>query len=42
MESQVIRTFLETVAELPWNTRSEEHLDVPQAARILDEDHYGL
>jgi ATP-dependent Lon protease len=42
MESQVIRTYLETVAELPWNTRSEEHLDVGEAARILDEDHYGL
>jgi ATP-dependent Lon protease len=42
MESQVIRTFLETVAELPWNTRSEEHLDVAAAARILDEDHHGL
>jgi ATP-dependent Lon protease len=42
MESQVIRTFLETVAELPWDTRSAEHLDVAEAARILDEDHYGL
>jgi len=42
MESQVIRTYLETIAELPWNTRSEEHLDVTEAARILDEDHYGL
>ncbi len=42
MESQVIRTFLEIVAELPWNTRSDEHLDVGEAARILDEDHYGL
>ena len=42
MESQVIRTFLEIVAELPWNTRSDEHLDVAEAARILDEDHYGL
>jgi ATP-dependent Lon protease len=42
MESQVIRTFLETVAELPWNARSEEHLDVALAAQILDEDHYGL
>jgi len=42
MESQVIRTFLETVAELPWNARSDEKLDVPEAARILDEDHYGL
>jgi ATP-dependent Lon protease len=42
MESQVIRTFLETVAELPWGNRSAEHLDVQEAARILDEDHYGL
>jgi ATP-dependent Lon protease len=42
MESQVIRTYLETVAELPWNERSAEKLDVPEAARVLDEDHYGL
>ena len=42
MESQVIRTYVETIAELPWNARSEEHLDVQEAARILDEDHYGL
>src|SRR6266581_7732204 len=42
MESQVIRTYLETIAELPWNARSDEHLDVQAAARILDEDHYGL
>jgi ATP-dependent Lon protease len=42
MESQVIRTYIETIAELPWNARSDEHLDVQEAARILDEDHYGL
>ncbi|GIW52879.1 MAG: Lon protease [Gemmatimonadales bacterium] len=42
MEAQVIRTYLETIAELPWNIRSEDHLDVEAAARILDEDHYGL
>ncbi|NIM48844.1 MAG: endopeptidase La [Gemmatimonadales bacterium] len=42
MEAQVIRTYLETVAELPWNKRSEDHLDLKEAARILDEDHYGL
>src|SRR5216684_8965397 len=42
MESQVIRTYLETFAELPWNARSDEDLDVQRAARILDEDHYGL
>jgi ATP-dependent Lon protease len=42
MESQVIRTFLEHVAELPWNERSEEHLDIAEASRILDTDHYAL
>ena len=42
MEAQVIRTYLETIAELPWNERSEDDLDVAKAARILDEDHYGL
>ena len=42
METQVIRTFLETVAELPWSERSEEKLDVQEAARILEQDHYGL
>ena len=42
MESQVIRTFLENVAELPWGNRSEDHLDLPKAAEILDEDHYAL
>ena len=36
MESQVIRTYLETIAELPWNERSEDHLDVKEAAAILD------
>ena len=42
MESQVIRTYLETIAELPWNQRSPEHLDIPTAAEILEEDHYAL
>ena len=42
MESQVIRTFLENIAELPWNIRSTEHLDLVEAQRILDEDHYAL
>ncbi|HEX2757360.1 MAG TPA: endopeptidase La [Thermoanaerobaculia bacterium] len=42
MESQVIRTFLETVAELPWGVRSDEKYDVVEAARVLDEDHYAL
>ena len=42
MESQVIRTFLENVAELPWGIRSDDHLDLGKAEAILDEDHYAL
>lgn len=42
MEAQVIRTFLETVVELPWNQRTEDHLDLNRAEKVLDEDHYGL
>jgi len=42
MEAQVIRTYLETIAELPWNKRAEESLDLKRAAQILEEDHYGL
>jgi ATP-dependent Lon protease len=42
MEYQVIRTYLETFAELPWNKRSDDDLDLERAEEILDEDHYGL
>jgi len=42
MESQVIRTFLENIVELPWNVRSKEHLELHEAQTILDEDHYAL
>ena len=42
MEAQVIRTYLEWIAELPWNERSDDQLDLKRAAGILDEDHYGL
>ena len=42
MEAQVIRTYLEWMAELPWNKRAEESLDLKRAADILEEDHYGL
>jgi ATP-dependent Lon protease len=42
MEAQVARTYLETIAELPWNSRTESELDVQKAAKILDEDHFGL
>jgi len=42
MEAQVIRTYLETIAELPWTNRAEEALDLKRAAEILEQDHYGL
>ncbi len=42
MEAQVIRTYLETICELPWNERTEERLDIAKASAILEEDHYGL
>jgi len=41
-EQGVIRTYLEWLTELPWSTNTEDHLDINEAARILDEDHYGL
>lgn len=39
---QVTRTYLETVLELPWKKFSDDKLDLAEARRILDEDHYGL
>lgn len=38
----VIRTYLEYVLDLPWKKSSEEKLDLNEAQKILDEDHYGL
>ncbi|HEU4597210.1 MAG TPA: endopeptidase La [Pyrinomonadaceae bacterium] len=38
----VIRSYLEYILELPWNKVSEDKLDLTEARRILDEDHYGL
>ena len=42
MEAQVIRTYLEWIAELPWSKRSDDHLDLNRAIDVLDSDHYGL
>jgi len=42
MEYQVVRNYLETVAELPWDERSEDGIDLAKATAILEEDHYGL
>ncbi len=39
---QVSRSYLELVAELPWNIVTEDTLDLDHAQKVLDEDHYGL
>jgi ATP-dependent Lon protease len=41
-EYGVIRTYLQWLTELPWQVATEDKLDVVDARRILDEDHYGL
>jgi ATP-dependent Lon protease len=41
-ESSVIRTYLDTLLDIPWSERSEERLDPAHARTILDEDHAGL
>ncbi len=38
----VIRTYIEYILDLPWKKSSEDKLDLNEAQRILDEDHYGL
>ena len=42
MEHGWIRTWLDTVFELPWNERTEDHLDLADARAVLDADHHGL
>ena len=41
-ETGVIRTYLDWLVGLPWQTQDEEKLDLLEAQQILDEDHYGL
>ncbi len=41
-EYSMIRTYLDWLTTLPWSKLSEEAIDLPEARRILDEDHYGL
>jgi ATP-dependent Lon protease len=41
-EAAVVRNYLDWVIGLPWGERTEDKLDVVEAERILDEDHYGL
>ncbi len=41
-ESNYIRTYLEWLCDMPWKIASKNHVALSRAARILDEDHYGL
>lgn len=41
-EAFVIRNYLDTVLELPWNKSTKIKLDINKAAKILDKDHYGM
>ncbi len=41
-DHQVIRSYLELLLELPWNTVTEDHLDISHVRSVLDEDHYGI
>ncbi len=41
-EVSVLRNYLDSVLELPWNTRTKERIDVAQAKKALEKDHYGM
>lgn len=41
-ESSVLRTYIETMLDVPWERRTKDSQDLDQAERILNEDHYGL
>ena len=41
-ESGVLRTYIETMLEMPWDKMQKEHQDIVLAKKILEEDHYGL
>ena len=41
-EASVLRNYLDTVLELPWNISTKERVDVKAAQKILDKDHFGL
>ena len=41
-ENGVIRTYLETILEMPWNKRAEDNTDINYAKEVLEADHYGL
>ena len=41
-EYSIIRTYLETIADLPWNDMSPDDFSLEKARKILEEDHYGI
>lgn len=41
-ENGVIRTYIETILEMPWNKREEDNTDINYAKEVLEADHYGL
>lgn len=41
-EATVVRNYIDWLISIPWNERTEDKLDIREAERILDEDHYGL
>ncbi len=41
-EASVLRNYLDTVLDLPWNVKTKERVDVSAARKILDRDHYGM
>lgn len=41
-ENGVIRTYIETILEMPWNKRAEDNTDINYAKEVLESDHYGL
>ena len=41
-EGSVLRNYLDTVLELPWNVYTKERVDVAQARKVLDKDHFGM
>ena len=41
-EGAVLRNYLDTVLDLPWNVRTKERIDVSAARKVLEQDHFGL
>lgn len=41
-EGNVIYTYIDTLLNLPWSVRTQDHIDIAAASKVLDKDHYGL